>query len=203
MKNLRTVASLLLALLPACATAGGAAPSPATVSPPAAGEPAGGPEEAFARLEMLVGRWDSEARARRRTGEVLSTSATAEASWDLGGRFVRVRTTYRAGPAGAAPPESTALFTWDESAALYRTWTFHSSGEVASGSMSYDADTRTWSMAEVWTDPVSGARGTGRGFMRFSSDDEKSFGWERRSETDPDDSYRVEGTSRRLDAPRP
>ena len=188
--------SLFLALAaPSCLS------GPATSADPFApvpGSPEGGTTEALARLDRLAGRWASEATAvRPGTEESFSTSSTVEATHALGERYLEVRTTTAAAGPEAQPSTSLAIFTWDPSTELYRTWTYRSTGELAMGSMSYDPETEAWTMTEVWYDPESGARGSGGGIMRHVGPDERTFDWEMRG---PGERvlWRVEGTSRRI-----
>lgn len=172
--------------------------SPSAPAAPTPGAPAGDDAAALRRLDALAGSWESESRALHvPSGTLYDASARSEATWVLGGRFLLVESRSLTSE-GDAPPSSLALFTWDPEAGLYRSWTFHSSGEVAAGTMSFDEPTSTWSMAERWRDPWSGDLGEGRGSMTFDAADHKVLLWERGSAAAEEASYRVRGESRRL-----
>ena len=90
------------------------------------------------------------------------------------------------------------IFAWDESAGVYRIWSFGSSGQVATGTMTYDQATRTWQANDQWVNLRTGARGTGQGSMHYLNEDYKEIAWTSRSAEDQGAGFEVRGSSRRV-----
>lgn len=148
------------------------------------GEPAALPRSLeLERLGMLVGRWESTAESvLEDTGEVLHVSSTVAADWALGGEFLitKARFLIEGGEGVSAWESETAdvgVFTWDAEARIYRVWHFDDGGMFATGTMEYEATTRTWRVSEESVDRRTGTRVRGEGTMRYVAADERLTEW--------------------------
>ena len=154
-------------------------------------------------LAMLVGQWEADSHVTfEGSDEPLLVDATVNARWDLGTHFVVARSESRFTKAETGEPagvsSSVSWFGWDRFAETYVWWTFRDDGAVTSGSMTFDARARTWSMEERSTDPATGASTlTGRGTMQYLSDDEKIVRWRAMPIGGPP--FSSAGRSRKLD----
>ncbi len=149
------------------------------------------------RLDMLVGHWESSHETRvEGSEEVTYVTSTVHARWELDGNFVVARATYRIGGIGGDETRVKTLFTWDDQAGVYRTWAFDTHGNASTGTMRFDAATRTWHMKQESRNRVTDARGKGHGTMHYEDDDHKTFTWSQQAAGGS--KYTARGRSRRV-----
>jgi len=154
------------------------------------------PEGPLARLDMLAGTWRGESTTSFiETDEEAKGRAATTLSWCLGGHYLCEVTTYETQGESASKVEG--YWTWNAADEQYQFWRFDSRGRITVGTATYNPTEHAWTMSARTTDRQSGSVAHGHGDMRFVSDDEKTWTWTSAVRSEPGQTSRTTGRSRR------
>ncbi|MCZ6699733.1 MAG: DUF1579 family protein [Planctomycetota bacterium] len=116
-------------------------------------------------LDMFVGNWTTEGEMKMPgEPEVMISTGTISYEWTLDKKYLVEKWSMKM---DEMEMEASGYWTWDAKAGKYKIWWFDSFGTWATGSSSYDATTKTWSMNSKGTNPMDGKPSWGGGSVKF------------------------------------
>jgi len=139
-------------------------------------------------LQNYVGTWDVKVAG----DEVANGENTAR--WILGGRFLE-QSGFIVSENGTNRVEVTTLYTYDTTKKAYRSWSFLSTGNTSQADMTWDARTKTMTSVE----PNEFKTTSQHGFPNSGKCDWKVLIQDTQGTT----MFRMEGTSLRVNGPKP
>lgn len=106
-------------------------------------------------LDPFVGTWEVTCKAKipGSTDQMIATGK-GKAEWRFENMFLVDEFTYDLGEMGTMTGMN--ILGWDPRARKYRSWSFSSLGETATGTMTYEEEVRLWHLEVEWRDAVSG-----------------------------------------------
>lgn len=128
------------------------------------------------RLSMFLGSWQGESEMHTAgSDKPVKMTGTNRCEWACEQRFLMEHFT---GKMGEGPTfTGLGMWTWDTEDKKYRSWWFDSFGNVGTGEGTYDAATRTWTMAWQGMNPATGKPTYGTGTFKLPDDKTMEYDW--------------------------
>lgn len=130
----------------------------------------------MAHLDKWIGTWNGTSQFKM-PGSDKTTSGTGQNTVTsvCDGRYVMEQMDGDMGDMGKM--SMIGMYTWDPAKKKYRAWWFDSHGGAAEGWMTYNDQTKTWSMDASGHNPAMGMSTVGEGTMKLPDDNTMEWTW--------------------------
>lgn len=127
-------------------------------------------------LNMFVGRWEGTGEiAVPGSDESMTSKGVSTAAWDADNWLLVERSACSVGD--DAMVTGLTIWTWDTKARKYRLHAFDNYGYTATGTATYDDETKTWHIKGKSHSAVTGETSLGEGKIKIVGDDTMEWDW--------------------------